>query len=165
MQQKITLGRFGTVYGIRGWLKVISYTEPTEKILDFPIWQIHHEGRWETVHVEEGKLHSGKVVVKLAECDDRELARRYTNDTIAVLPHELPPLPKEEYYWADLVGLQVVTTEGINLGVIEQMMATGSNDVMVVIGEHRRLIPYLKKVIRSIDLPNKIMIIEWDASF
>lgn len=163
---KIIIGRFAKPYGVHGWIKVLSFTDPIENLLNYKPWQIQHGGQWQTVSIQNGKMHGQFLVVKLENVDNPETAKQYTHDLIAVERSVLAPLAENEYYWADLVGLQVRTIQGIALGIVESLMETGSNDVLVVKGKDReRLIPYLSKVIQSVDLKKNLIIVDWDADF
>ncbi len=162
---KIVVGRFGSAYGIQGWIKVISLTDPIENILQYSPWQIQHQGQWQIINCEASKSHGKVIVVKLAGCVDRELARSYTNDLLAINRDQLPALYADEYYWSDLVGLTVKTIDGTELGRVEKLLETGANDVIVIQGERQRLLPYTKDVVQSVDLKNGVMIVDWDAEF
>jgi len=160
------MGRFGAAYGIRGWLKVISFTDPVDNLLDYKTWQIKHNEQWDSFVIEDGRRHGENLVVKINNCEDRDQARTFTNDLIAVPRNELAPLQQNEYYWADLVGLRVVNQKGIELGKIDHLIETGSNDVMIVKGTNtEHLLPYTRDVVKSIDLDNKEIHVDWDEDF
>lgn len=165
MSNPIVLGKFGAAYGVRGWLHLISYTDPIKNIFDHPQWRVKHRGQWVTLEVEDGKAHNKGLIVKIRGIDDRELAREYTNDEITILSENLPKLSEEEHYWKDLIGMTVVTKEKINLGVVKELLATGSNDVFVVMGERERLIPYTNDVIINIDKHQNEITVDWDPEF
>lgn len=159
------MGRLGTSFGVLGWIKVNSYTDPPTNILNYSQWAINHKKQWVFFTIEASKVLDKNIIVKFQDCNNPEQARKYTNDLIAVDYKELPLLPAEEYYWADLIGLRVITVEGIDLGSVTEMLATGSNDVLVVTNDHRRLIPYMKNVIDSINLNDKLIVVNWDPNF
>lgn len=164
--EPIVVGIVGSVYGVKGWLRIYSFTEPKENILNYQPWQLYKDGSWIEIRIDEARMHGNEIVVKLAHCDDREAARSFTNAKIAVKRTQLPTLPLNEYYWTDLIGLQVVTIAGISLGVVEKLMETGSNDVLVVKGERQRLLPYLPhQVIKAIDLERGVIEVDWDPEF
>jgi len=165
MTDKVILGRFGAAYGVRGWLHLISFTDPIDNIFNYTEWHVKHRGKWAILHLEQGKTHGKGLVVKLDEINNREQAREYTNDEISVPREALPELPEDEHFWQDLMGMTVTTKNGITLGIVKDMIATGSNDVFVVAGERERLIPYTDKVIIKIDKNKKEMIVDWDPEF
>lgn len=163
---KVIMGQLARPYGVHGWIKVVSFTDPIENLLLYKSWQIQHRGNWQLMTVQSGKLHGQFLVVKLEGLDNPEAAKHYTNDRIAVEREALAPLKKGDYYWCDLIGLRVVTTDHLELGTVTSLLATGSNDVLVVKDKDReRLIPYLSSVVRSVNLEEKIILVEWEADF
>lgn len=162
----IIVGKFGAPHGVRGWLKVYSFTEPLENILDYHPWQTETDQGWQSVKVLETKPLGLAWVVRLQGCEDREQAKLYTNRRIGVDRDQLPALPEGEYYWADLIGLEVFNTKGILLGKISRFIETGSNDVMVVSGDKEHWIPYLiGNVIKNIDVATSKIEVDWDEEF
>lgn len=162
---RIIVGQFGHSYGVKGWLKVHSLTDPISNILQYFPWQIQHLNQWRVVKITHSKLQGNNIIVKLAECDTPELAKTYTNDPIAIERDQLPKLSKDEYYWTDLIGLQVINQDGIDFGIVDSLLATGSNDVFVIKGERQRLVPYTAEVVKEIDLNQKVIHVFWDADF
>ncbi|MBP9642715.1 MAG: ribosome maturation factor RimM, partial [Budvicia sp.] len=162
-----------STYGIRGWLRVFSSTEQSESIFDYQPWYIQQAGEWRVVELEGWKRHNQDLIIKLKGIDDREVANGLTNREIAVDSEQLPPLEDGDYYWKDLMGCRVVTTEGYELGKITDMMETGSNDVLVVranlkdaFGAKERLIPFLDgQVIKKVDLTAQLVEVDWDPGF
>jgi 16S rRNA processing protein RimM len=164
--KKLVVGKIGSVYGVRGWLKIFSDTKPKENILNYRPWQINIKGQWQICEVAESRLQEPNIIVRFADCVDREQARRYTGAEIAINREQLPHLPVHEYYWADLIGLAVITVDGVSLGHITTLIETGSNDVLVVQGDKQRLIPYLlNDVVVEVDLAQKLMRVRWEPDF
>lgn len=162
----VTLGRVLGAWGVKGWIKVYSYTDPRENIVNFPVWSLAQDGQRRSVELEQGRRHGSHVVVKLRRVDDRDAAELLAGAEIRVERAELAPCDDGEYYWTDLEGLRVVTREGVDLGEIDHLFATGSNDVMVVIGDRERLIPFLaEQVVHAVDLDGGRVIVEWDPEF
>ena len=146
----IVLGKMGSSYGIRGWLRVFSSTEDAESIFDYQPWLIQKAGQWQVVELESWRHHNQDIIIKLKGVDDRDAANLLTNCEIIVDSSQLPELEEGDYYWKDLMGCQVVTTEGYSLGKVIDMMETGSNDVLVIkanlkdaFGIKERLVPFL----------------------
>lgn len=159
----LTVGRIGRAHGIQGWLNVISFTEPTENILNYRPWQFCWQNNWKTITVEASRILHNSIIIKLSGCDDRDQAKLYTGTEIGIEPQLLPKLDTGEYYWSDLIGLTVVNQDGVTLGQVTDLLETGSNDVLVI-GKH--LIPYLPgEYVVDIDLKNKIMRVIWDPDF
>lgn len=170
---KIVVGKFGASYGIRGWLKVFSYTDDAESIFDYAPWFVNHKGTWVEYKIESWKRHNKGMVVKLAGLDMREDANLLTNVEIAIDPNSLPELSEDEFYWRELFGMQVFNTQGYHLGEVIDIMETGSNDVLVVkanlkdaFGQKERLIPFLEEqVIKHIDRDAQRIEVDWDPGF
>lgn len=164
MDKRVVLGRIVGVYGVRGWVKIFSETEPREAILDYSPWLLGpgHEPR----RVVEGRRHGKGVVARLVCCDDRDQAAVLVDQEIAVERGQLPPPAPDEVYWADLEGLQVWDTNGVHLGSVDHLFSTGVNEVLVVIGERERLIPFAwGEVVKSVDLAGGRIEVDWDPEF
>lgn len=172
VSEETVLGRISAVFGIKGWVKVHSFTDPVENILDYKQWHLLQDGRRQAVTVRESKRHGKGLVVSLKDVDDREQARAYCGAQIAVDSAALPTLPEGEYYWHQLEGLAVFTPSGVALGEVDHLLETGANDVLVVLAtadsvdDRERLIPYLPdQVVTAIDLAGKRMTVDWDPEF
>lgn len=164
--QYIVVGRISGLFGVRGWCKIYSWTEPRENILTYSPWYIKQDGQWVAHKLADGKRHSKGVVVQLSGCNDRDAAAKFVNVEIAVKREQLPPAAEGEFYWSDLINLVVRTTEGVELGRVKQVMPTGSNDVLVVEGDSERLIPFLQgDVIKQVDLDAGVIEVDWDPEF
>ncbi len=162
----VTLGRISGVYGVRGWVKVHSYTEPRDNVVGFAQWTIRLRGGERTVEVEDGRGHGANVVAKLRGVDDPEAARELIGADIAVERSKLPACEPGEYYWTDLEGLEVITPAGVRLGTVDHLVATGGNDVLVLAGQPQRLIPFVHgAVIRSVDLAAGVIVADWSPEF
>lgn len=162
----VIVGRVSGLFGVRGWLKIYSYTEPRENIVEYRPWLLNTGGQWRTIEVESGRAHGKGVVVKFVGYDDRDAAALLVGHDIAVTRGQLGEPDAGEYYWADLEGLKVITLEGVDLGVVDHLFATGANDVVVVRGERERLLPFVRgDVIRNIDLRRGVMEVDWDPEF
>jgi 16S rRNA processing protein RimM len=179
---KIVLGRITGVYGVKGWLKIFSYTDPMESIVDYSPWYIRPENRsgsrngaaWKRVKLKAGKRHAKTVVVKLEHCKNREEAQAYIGSEIAIEPDQLEQLRDEnEFYWSDLIGLRVINQQKLELGVVKSLMETGANDVLVVVSEDEaeiekkeRLIPWtMQQAIIAVDLQQGVIEVDWDPDF
>lgn len=159
----VIVGKIGSTYGIKGWLKVIPFTEKASDILHYSPWYIETEHDWKETHVQNGKEHGKGIIAKLVGLNTPEEARLLCNKKIAILRSQLPHLPQNEYYWNDLEGLTVINQHNEVLGKIIYLMATGTNDVLVVKGTKEHAIPYLPgNVIKNINLAEKTMRVDWD---
>ena len=162
----LVMGRITGIFGVRGWVKVWSYTEPREQLLNYPLWRLRLGRKLQALKLVEGKLQGKNLVVRLEGFEDRDQARALMEAEILVPRNELPDLPEDEFYWTDLEGLQVVTLEGRDLGRLDHLLETGANDVLVVKGERERLIPYLPgEVVQEVDLEQGVIRVDWDPEF
>lgn len=163
----VTLGRVSGLHGVQGWLKVYSDTRPRENILNYSPWYLRQGQDWEAVSLEHGRRQGKLVLAKLQGCADRETAREWLGADIAVRRSQLQDdLAEDEFYWADLEGLRVITLEGVELGRVSHLMETGANDVLVVRGERERLLPWIwEQVIRDVNLEAGRIQVDWDPEF
>jgi 16S rRNA processing protein RimM len=162
----VILGRISGVFGVNGWIKVHSSTDPREGIAGFETWILRSGDDERTVEVESGRQHGRTVVVKLKTIDDRDQATALVGADIAVERQALAACEPGEYYWTDLEGLEVVTVQGETLGRLEYLLETGGHDVMAVEGERQRLIPFVQgQVVREVSLERGVIVVEWDSTY
>lgn len=152
--------------GVKGWLKVHSYTDPRDSIVDFKTWILRSGHDEQTVELEDGKKHGRTVTAKLKAIDDRDRAEALVGADIAVEREALEPCEPGEYYWTDLEGLDVITVQGDNLGRLDYLFETGGHDVMVVEGDRQRLIPFAQEtVVREVRMEKGVIVVDWDPTF
>jgi len=166
--RRVLVGRIVGLYGVQGWLKIESWTEPRTRIFDYQPWLLGAApGEMSEVAGVHGRPQGKGLICHLPGVDDRDAAAALVGQDIHVAREQLPPAGKDEYYWVDLEGLEVVTTEGVVLGRVSHLFATGANDVVVVRdGERERLIPFVQGVyVRSVDLSGGRMVVDWDPEF
>lgn len=165
-EQIVTVGRVAGLFGVSGWLRIYSYTQPRENILGYGEWYLAAGGQWQPASLEQGQRQGKGVVAKLAGIDGRDQARQWLGSTIAVARSALPEPEAGEYYWVDLEGLRVRTVDGAELGVVDHLFATGANDVLVVRGERERLVPFvLDEVVERVDSQAGVIEVDWDPEF
>lgn len=161
--QPVVLGRVAGLYGVRGWVRLHSYTDPRETILDYANCLLNLEGRWQPAVIEDGRRHGKTVVAKFAGIDDRDAAAACVGADVGV-PRERMPEPDEgHYYWVDLVGLRVEHKDGTVLGIVGGLLATGANDVLVVKGDREILIPFVRdSIILDVDRAAGVIRVDWE---
>lgn len=166
-QQYIVVGEVSGVFGIKGWIKVYSFTEPRENILTYSPWVLRKGNELKSVEVLDGNLQGKAVVACLSGVTDRDMAASLGGYEIVIEASLLPEPEEGEYYWRDLIGLKVKTEQGIALGVVDYLLETGANDVLVVKdGDKERLIPFLQgQFVKIINLESGMMIVDWDPEF
>lgn len=165
--ERVSLGRISGCHGVRGWVKVVSYTEPRTNIFEYQPWLLCRGADRRETAVVEGREHGRTLIARLVGVDDRDAARELIGLEIAVHRAQLPEPAEGEFYWTDLIGLTVATTKGQVLGVVDRLMETGANDVLVVKGDDReRLVPFIRdQIVRIIDLDAGTMEVDWDPEF
>jgi 16S rRNA processing protein RimM len=161
----VVMGRIAAPYGVLGWVNVLPDTEMLDGLFDYPVWWVQAEGTWHEFLVEDAKVHGDHLVAKLQGIADRDQAFRLKGKLLAVPREQLPEPEEGDYYWSDLIGLTVKNVQGVELGRVKELFETGANDVIVVEGEHERLIPYIDQVVLEVDLAGKRMLVDWDAEF
>jgi 16S rRNA processing protein RimM len=163
----VILGRIGAPFGVKGWAHAYAFNSLDNNLLNYKVWQLQINGNWKAFPVLEAKLHGKGCVAHLTGCDTRDSAERLTNIEIGIPREDLPALPANEYYWADLIGMEVITEEGILLGQVDSLFETGANDVMVVKnGAREHLLPYVpEEYILNVDLQNRQIRVHWDPEF
>lgn len=173
VSDKIILGNLGAVYGIKGWLRINSFTEQVEDIFAYTPWFIGRGGNWQPVEVSQWRRHNKGLVAKLSHIDDRDEAAAFTGMDIAVNTDVLPVLNEDEFYWRDLQGLRVINLQGYDMGLVDHVFSTPANDVLVVIantndafGKHERLIPFVHpEVVHDVRREERQLIVDWPADF
>ena len=163
---RIELGRITGAFGVHGWVKIESYTEPLEEMLAFPVWRADRPGggHRDLRHLE-GRRHGKGLVARLAGIEDRDQAMALARQELWIERRELPALKDGEYYQADLVGLEVVNLEGHVLGRVDHFLDTGANAVMVVIGEREHWLPMVPRHVPQVDLGRGRITVDWDPDF
>lgn len=165
-QHWVDIGNVTGVFGLKGWVRVYSYTAPRKNILDYSPWFLYRDGEYIRYNVVDGACHGRGIIVKLEGVDNPEEAAELKATKIQVSRDQLGPLEQGEYYWIDLEGLNVVTESGELLGDVDHLIETGANDVLVVKGERERLLPFVQgQVIKKIDMKAGKIIVDWDPDF
>ena len=157
------MGRIAGLFGVQGWVKVYSYTEPREAVLNYDRWLLRRKDGWQEATVAEGQRHGKTIIARIDGYVDREQAAGLVGADIGVPREAMPETERGQFYWSDLEGLRVVHRDGAELGKVAYLLETGANDVMVVQGEQERLIPFvLDTVILGVDLDKGEIEVDWE---
>lgn len=174
---RVTLGKIAGVHGVRGWLKVLSYTEPRENLLNYPRWILNGNGLAELVTAPvTSRTHGSGFIVQLkdergAPVADRDLARQYVGALIQIERADMPALPAGQVYWADLIGLEVESTGGAALGRVERVLDNGAQAVLQLRARERgraveRLIPFVSgPIVKALDLQSGRIVVDWSPEW
>jgi 16S rRNA processing protein RimM len=165
-EKRLLVGKINGLFGVKGWLKVFSYTDPRKNILKYSPWLVEINGEWKELIIQEGKEHSKTIIAHIENIDDRDLACQFLGQDIYIYKDQLPKLPEGEFYWDDLVGMKVVGLNGYDFGSVKGMHDTGANQVMIVsTQDQKRLIPFSKPYLISTELDKKLITVDWDPEF
>ncbi len=172
------LGKISGYYGVKGWVKIYSYTQPRENIVRYKMLQVKsaNSGKntsasnWQDIQLESGKAHGKGVVAHFTGYDNREMAATLIGSELAVKRSEFMPAAKDEYYWTDLVGLIVTNLEGVELGKVSSLVETAANDVLVVKTEIANnseiLIPFVQgRYVIKVELNTGTMTVDWPVDW
>ncbi|QAB14880.1 ribosome maturation factor RimM [Hydrogenovibrio thermophilus] len=169
--EHIILGQINGIYGVQGWVKIFSHTEPRENILNYSPWLVRVKGEWRTMSLQDGRSQAGgkSIIAKLDGVDDRDVAREFMGCDIAITPDQLPDTD-DGYYWRHLIGCEVSNLQGEVLGQVSEIVETGAHDVLRVTqilpgGETRTtLIPFVMDTfILAVDVDAKRIQVDWQA--
>ncbi len=162
----VLMGRVVGVHGIRGWLKVESFAEPREALVDYRPWRLRIGDDESVAEVAEAQASTRPLRIRLRDVDSREAALALVGSEILIPRDALPEISGQGYYWADLEGMRVVTSDGTELGTVAHLFATGANDVLVVRGDRERLIPFTPgHTVVKVDSGARMIEVDWDADF
>ena len=169
---EIRLGSINGTHGLKGWVKVFSYTDPLEAILDYSPWILRKDGADREITIKDGQASGKRLIAQLEGVDTRDKAEDMIGYEVHVNLDTMPNLEEGELYWFQLEGLSVENSSGETLGKIAQMLETGANDVMVVepaddsIDKEQRLIPYLEgDVVKQVDQETGVVTVDWDSDY
>jgi 16S rRNA processing protein RimM len=166
------LGKVTTAFGIKGWVKVYSYTDPMTNILQYPVWLLNVNGHWKEYKLRDSRPQGKGLAAALEGINDRDQALALSQVEIGIPTNELPELEEDEHYWFQLVGLKVVNTEGQLLGQVKELFDSGGGNQVVVIkgcegsiDKRQRLIPFVDAIVLEVDLEGGEIQVDWEADF
>lgn len=165
-QNWVAMGYIKGAVGIRGWVKVKADTEYSDSLLEYSEWRLHKDGQILNVGIDSGKVVGDEVQVKFAHIHDRDAAAMLRGYTVEIPRQAFAPAEDDEYYWADLVGMQVLNRNGEVLGKVHNLMQTGAHDVLMVKGEHgEKLIPFVSHYIDRVETESKTIVADWGLDY
>ncbi|MFZ8944269.1 MAG: ribosome maturation factor RimM [Methylophilaceae bacterium] len=166
MEDIVIMGKILSPHGIKGWIKVHAFTEKKETLSNYKIWQTSpDEKNWLEYEIEDIQVKNKVLFAKLKNVDDRDSADQLSKSFIGVFKKELPDLEKNQFYWFQLIGLDVKSLTGHRFGKVESILETGANNVLVVKNEKETLVPYIESVILEVDLVAKTIKVDWPDDF
>jgi 16S rRNA processing protein RimM len=161
----VILGKIAGTFGVHGWVKINSYTDPPENILDYEELLLGSSGRWTTIQLEGGRVTGKGVLGKLKGIETPEEARTRVGTELGVRRSDMPPPAPGEYYWSDLEGLEAESASGEKLGKVDHFRATPAGTLIVIRGEQELWVPFVKERIVKVDLERKRIVLDWSADW
>jgi 16S rRNA processing protein RimM len=162
----VVMARIAAPFGIKGWLKLQTFTEYADSLDQFDTWFLASPSGWQAVAVEDFAVNVKAVVAKLKGIDDRTAAEKLGKRDIAIPRSWLDQPDADEYYWIDLIGADVVNEAGESLGTVDSLLETGANDVLVVkSGSEEILIPFVSAYLANVDREHKVVTVRWERSW
>ena len=165
MENLVIIGKIISAYGIKGWVKIRPFTETAKNFIQYKTQFLSRNQKdWNRVEIKEIKIQGQDVIADIGLTDrDQSISRK--GYFLAIERGQLPQLPENEFYWDDLIGLNVISVDHLGLGKVVGLIETGANDVLVVSGDKERLIPYIPQVIKKVDIHNQLIEVDWDKEF
>jgi len=184
-EDAVVLGRLQGAWGVKGWLKVLPYSADADVLLSSKTWFLEAPvGRFAktfeafagvvSVNVTACKPHTESLVASFDAVSDRDVAQALKGAQVWVSRASFPAIQSEdEFYWVDLIGLRVRNREGLDLGVVHEMLATGPTSVLCIHASeitpdgkpHERLIPFVGQYVDRVDIPAGYIAVDWQPDF
>jgi 16S rRNA processing protein RimM len=162
-RQPVVLGKVGAPFGVQGWVKVFSYTDPPQGIASYAEWEVVRGTEVRRVTVLESKRAGQAIAVRLEGIDTREAAQLLVGAEVRVDRSELPAPEAGKYYWHDFVGLAAFNREGQALGRVAEVLELPAHPVLVLKGERERLVPLVPDRLVAVDLEAGKVTLDWHA--
>jgi 16S rRNA processing protein RimM len=161
----VVMGRIAAPFGVKGWVKVQTFSEDPGTLMDFESWRVGRGEQQKQHCVEACQDHGNTLVAKLAGIDDRDAAHALRGQEISVARNALPPPEENEFYWSDLIGLAVVNRDGVELGRVDSLMETGAHALLVIKGVREHLIPFVEHFVGKVDVAAGRIEVDWDEDY
>ena len=164
-EKKLLVGKINGFFGVQGWVKIFSYTKPRKNILEYYPWYFVDNGTYKVIEITTGREQSKTIVAHAKGIDNRDQASQLIGKDLYIDKDQLPKLDGDEHYWHELNGFRVINKNGVDLGVVNYLVDTGSNNVIVTKGDKEHWIPYIEPYLVSIDKQNRVITVDWDENF
>lgn len=164
----VVLGKVADPYGIRGWVRLHAFGDDPLSWADMPVWLLGWDGEaWREAKLKGMRSHADGFVVLFEGVDDRTSAEGLKGMLVGAPKSALPATEEDEYYWADLIGLEVVNTAGEFLGRVDSLVETGANDVLSVMGDDgsKRLLPFVGAVVLAVEKEAGRIRVDWGSDW
>jgi len=180
----VVMGRIGVPFGVQGWVRIQTYSEDPETLLDFDRWWVRSaqrnaqrpgappvaSGDWREIEVLEAQGHGGGLIAQIEGITDRDQAMKARGTEVGLLRSELPEPEQNEFYWEDLIGIDAVDARGVKVGVVSGLLEAGAHDVLVIdtaaktaAGKvHQLLVPFVERHVGEVDLARRQVVVDWE---
>ncbi|MFW5451468.1 MAG: ribosome maturation factor RimM [Methylophagaceae bacterium] len=168
-EEFIPVGKISGTFGVKGWMKVFSFTEPRQNILSYSPLYISRQGEWVEANVSGGRVQGKGIVMGLVDVTDPDHVLPLIGSELAITKKQLKPTVKDEFYWSELIGLAVINLQDEVLGQVKEILETGAHDVLLVQDkEHNveRLIPFVMgEIVERVNLDDKFIRVDWELDY
>ena len=164
-EKKLLVGKINGFFGVQGWVKIFSYTEPRKNIFEYQPWYFIDDGTYKSIEMTMGREQSKTIVAHVKGIDNRDQAVQLIGKGLYIDKDQLPELDDNEHYWHELAGFRVINKNAVDLGVVDYLVDTGSNNVLVIKGDNEHWIPYIEPYLVSVDKKNRVISVDWDENF
>ena len=164
-EKKLLVGKINGFFGIQGWVKILSYTKPRKNILEYKPWYFIYNGSYQVIEIISGREQSKTIVAQVKGIDNRDEAVQLIGKDLYINKEQLPELDDDEHYWYELTGFRVINKNEVDLGILDYLVDTGSNHVLVTKGDTEHWVPYIEPFLVSVDKQKKVITVDWDENF
>ncbi|NQZ52956.1 MAG: ribosome maturation factor RimM [Piscirickettsiaceae bacterium] len=168
-EEFIPVGKISGIFGVKGWMKVFSFTEPRRNILAYSPLYISRKGEWVEAKISGGRAQGKGIVIGLVDITDPDQVLPLIGSELAITKKQLKPTAKDEFYWSELIGLEVINLRNEVLGQVKEILATGAHDVLLVQDkEHdvERLIPFVMgEIVEQVNLDDNVIRVNWELDY
>ena len=164
-EKKLLVGKINGFFGVQGWVKIFSYTKPRKNILEYQPWYLIDNETYKVIEITSGREQSKTIVAQLKGINNRDEAVQLIGKDLYINKDQLPELDNDSLYWHELTGFRVINKNEVNLGMVDYLVDTGSNHVLVTKGDTEHWVPYIEPFLVSVDKQKKVIIVDWDENF
>ena len=164
-EKKLLVGKINGFFGVQGWVKIFSYTKPRKNILEYQPWYFLDNETYKVIEITSGREQSKTIVAQVKGINNRDEALQLIGKDLYINKDQLPELDNDAHYWHELTGFRVINKNEVDLGIVDYLVDTGSNHVLVTKGETEHWIPYIEPFLVSVDKHKKVISVDWDENF
>ena len=164
-EKKLLVGKINGFFGVQGWVKIFSYTKPRKNILEYQPWYFLDNETYKVIEITSGREQSKTIVAQVKGINNRDEAVQLIGKDLYINKDQLPELDNDAHYWHELTGFRVNNKNEVDLGIVDYLVDTGSNHVLVTKGETEHWIPYIEPFLVSVDKHKKVISVDWDENF